>query len=89
MEGWIEQIGVLGQIIDQSFLRDQFEAAPRISLQGLNMALRAIRELPYIAMLPRPLANKSVDLCELPNSPVFIDSVWVSFHESRKNDSLI
>lgn len=89
LEGWIELIDVPGQIIDQSFLRDQFDAAPRISLQGLNMALRAIQELPYIAMLPRPLANQFDDLCEIPNSPVFIDSVWVSFHESRKNDPLI
>lgn len=86
LEGWIELIDQPGQNIDQSFLRDQFDEAPRIALQGLNMALGAIQELVYVAILPSPLAYQYVDFCELPNSPVFIDSVWVSFHKSRKND---
>jgi len=29
------------------------------------------------------------DLCEVPNSPVIVDTVWASFHESRRNDPLI
>jgi DNA-binding transcriptional LysR family regulator len=89
LEGWIELIDQPGQKIDQSFLKDNFDAPPRIALQGLNMALKAIQELPYMVMLPRSLASQFDDLGEVPNSPVFIDSVWASCHESRRNDPII
>ncbi len=89
LEGWVEFIDQAGHSIDQSFLQATFDEPPRMTLPGLNLSMQAIQELPYIAMLPRSLAAHHGDLCEVPNSPVIVDTVWASFHESRRNDPLI
>jgi len=74
---------------EYAVLQATFDEPPRMTLPGLNLSMQAIQELPYIAMLPRSLAAHHGDLCEVPNSPVIVDTVWASFHESRRNDPLI
>lgn len=89
LQGWIELVDQTGNSLDQSFLQNHFDRPARLALQGLNTALNTIQELPYMAMLPRSLASQHAELSEVPNSPTIYDDVWVSIHESRRNDPLI
>jgi len=89
LQGWVELVDDAGGKMDQSYLQNHFDQPARLALQGLNTALKTIQELPYMAMLPRSLAADHPELSEVPNSPVSYDEVWLSIHDSRRNDQLI
>ena len=89
LQGWVELVDDAGGKMDQSYLQNHFDQPARLALQGLNTALNTIQELPYMAMLPRSLAGDHPERSEVPNSPVSYDDVWLSIHESRRNDQLI
>ncbi len=89
LQGWVELIDEAGGKMDQSYLQNHFDQPARLALQELNTALNTIKELPYMVMLPRSLAAQHPELSEVPNSPVSYDDVWLSIHESRRNEQLI
>ncbi|MEP5153228.1 LysR family transcriptional regulator [Planktotalea sp.] len=89
LTGWVALTEQVGHRPDESFLKDYFEAGPRMSVQCFELAQQIVRELPYMALLPCSVADQQKELCIVSNSPSQSVSIWASYHESRRNDPLI
>ena len=90
IEGWVnvlfaERTGPQSQI-----LRGYFGAAPRVEVEGMNVARSILRTAPLVAPLGRSLVAQDPGLTEV----TAIGSlgslpVWLSYHESRRRDPAV
>ncbi len=63
---------------------------PKVEIDGLNVALDAMRVTPAMAMVPRQFLERSDELVEVPMNlePVRLD-VWLSYHDARRRDPIV
>lgn len=89
LSGWVELLEDKDDVLDQSILRDRFDAPARLAVHGLNLARDSLRDLPFVAYLPTSFAHRDKQLYELTDYPPIVREYWASYHYSRKNDPLI
>jgi DNA-binding transcriptional LysR family regulator len=85
IENWIS-LGYPGDE-ERAYFAPQFGAAPRLTIEGLNICARLMQLMPMAAILPRRFAAQHDDLARISGSePVLMFDIWVSFHATRRLD---
>lgn len=71
-------------------LRALLGRKPKLEIEGLNLAVDALRAAPLLAALPRTYLDRNPDLVEVPLNlePISLD-VWLSYHDARRRDPIV
>ncbi|MDU8942908.1 LysR family transcriptional regulator [Ovoidimarina sediminis] len=71
-------------------LRALLGRPPKVELEGLNIAMDALRAAPLLAAVPRAYLNLNPELVEVPLNldPISLD-VWLSYHDARRRDPIV
>lgn len=90
LTNWVNVIYTEREGPQSRVLREYFGAAPKVEVEGLNLARALLSSNPFVAILPRQRAASDPQLevvCGI--GPIPPIAVWLSFHESRRRDPAV
>ncbi|WP_390914618.1 LysR family transcriptional regulator [Pseudosulfitobacter sp. SM2401] len=73
----------------QDTLRAHFDAPPVLKMEGLNLMRTVMRTAAIVCRLPKLFAQEHHDLIEVPIGVPTTSEVWLSYHYTRRSDTVI
>jgi len=87
--GWMSIASDVYNCEAENALQEMLDAGPRITLNGLNIARELMVHSPLACVMPDQYAERFDDLVPLTGGTAATYDVWLSYHQSRRNDRLI
>lgn len=90
LTGWVKVLYTDSEPPGCGRLREHFDAAPKIEIEGLNLTRLVLESNPLLALLPRSMVEGDADLAEVSMGPAFEPlPIWLSYHQSRRRDPAV